>query len=143
MRLTLDHQIAWLFRLNAVINWTLAIRGILDPDGMAAMFGGPVPNYSFLIRLWSGLVFMFGLMFWDASTDVRRKSALIKYNWIEKLITAGSVTLGFVAGDVPVRLMLLIVFTNWLWIPFILFYDLRLRRDMATPPPIPAPAGYV
>jgi hypothetical protein len=130
MLLTLDQQIKWLFRLNAVINVVLSLRGILDPAGMAALFGGPIPNYPFLIRLWSGLVFMFGIMFWETSRDVRKKAVLIKYNWIEKLITASAVTLGFVAGDVPARLMVLIVFTNWLWIPFILYYNIRLSRDM-------------
>jgi hypothetical protein len=130
MHLSLDQRISWLFRLNAALNVALAIRGIIDPTGMTAMFGGPVPNYPFLIRLWMGLVFMFGLMFWETSRDVRKKAVLIKFNWIEKTITAGAVTLGFVAGDVPRGLMLLIVFTNWLWIPFILFADIQLRRDM-------------
>ena len=130
MSLTLDQQVKWLFRLNAVINVVLSLRGMLDPSAMTVLFGGPVPNYPFLIRLWSGLIFMFGIMFWETSRDVRRKSVLIKYNWIEKLITASAVTLGFVAGDVSTRLMVLIVFTNWLWIPFILYYDIRLHRDM-------------
>jgi len=30
--------------------------------------------------------------------------------------------------NVPGRLMLLIVLTNWLWIPFILWGDLAVRR---------------
>jgi hypothetical protein len=29
--------------------------------------------------------------------------------------------------------MLLIVLTNWLWIPFILYYDIALRRAMKQP----------
>jgi hypothetical protein len=56
MSLTLEQQVKWLFRINAVINVVLSIRGIEDPAGMAALFGGPVPNYPFLIRLWLGLV---------------------------------------------------------------------------------------
>src|SRR5215472_14871355 len=124
MVLTLDQQITWVFRLNAVINVVLSLRGMLDPQAMAALFGGPLPNYPFLIRLWSGLVFMFGVMFWETSRDVRKKSILIKYNWIEKVITASPVTLGYVAGDVPARLMVLIIFTNGLWIPVILYYNI-------------------
>lgn len=131
MRLTLDQQIKWLFRINAIINWALSIRGILDPSGMAVMFGGPVPNYPFTIRLWSGLIFMFGIMFWETSNELRGKLALIKYNWIEKTITAGAVTLGFIAGDVSTRLMILVIFTNWLWIPLLIYYEVRLRRNMA------------
>jgi hypothetical protein len=127
---TLDRQTAWIFRTNAVINLLLAARGIVDPNGTAAAFGGHPPNYPFLIRLWSGLVLMFGVMFWETSRDVRGKAVLIKYNWIEKTITATAVTLGYLAGDVPGKLMLVIVLTNWLWIPIIATYDLRLRRDM-------------
>jgi hypothetical protein len=69
-------------------------------------------------------------MFWETSRDVRKKAVLIKYNWIEKTITASAVTLGFVAGEVPAGLMLLIVCTNWIWIPLILYADIRLRRDI-------------
>ena len=71
---------------------------------------------------------MFGCLFWEVSRDVEGKAALIKYNWIEKTITAGVITLGFVQGDIPHRLMILIVFTNWLWIPFIIWADVAVRR---------------
>ena len=113
---------------NALINWTLSLPGILDPEGIAVRFGGPLPNYPFVIRLWSSLVFMFGLMFWETSRDVRGKRALFKYNWIEKSITACCVTLGYWSGDVPPRLMALIVLTNWLWIPLLVFLDIRIGR---------------
>src|SRR5215472_12704527 len=98
---TLEQRVKRLFRLNAILYMVLAIRGILDPEGLVATFGGPVPNYPFLVRLWSGLVFLFGIMFWETSQNVRKNAALIKYNWIEKLTTACVVTFGFVAGDVP------------------------------------------
>jgi len=125
--MTLERKITWLFGTNAVINWTVSVRGIVDPVGMAAMFGAAPPNYPFVIRLWQGFVFMFGWMFWEVSRDPWRKAALIKYNWIEKTITALSITAGYVGGEVPPRLMILIVLTNWAWIPFILYYDIALR----------------
>jgi len=128
MTVSPEKQAIWLFRINAMINWTLATPGILDPRGMAVTFGGPDPNYPFMLRLWSAFVFMFGCMFWETSRNIRRKHVLIKYNWIEKSITAAAVTFGFMVGDVPIRLMVLIVFTNWLWIPAILYYDIILRR---------------
>src|SRR2546428_8190749 len=96
--MTLERKITWLFGANAVINWTLSVRGIVDPVGMAAMFGAAPPNYPFVIRLWQGFVFMFGWMFWEVSRDPRRKAALIKYNWIEKTITTLTVTAGFGGG---------------------------------------------
>jgi hypothetical protein len=129
--MTLERKITWLFGANAVINWTLSVRGIVDPVGIAAMFGATPPNYPFVIRLWQGFVFMFGWMFWEVSRDPRRKAALIKYNWIEKTITALAVTAGYVVGEVPTRLMILIVLTNWAWIPFILYYDIALRSQGA------------
>ena len=120
----------WLFGVNAVINWVISVRGIVDPVGMATAFGGPAPNYPFMLRLWSGFVFMFGCMFWEVSRDPRGKHALAKYNWIEKSITATAVTAGFLAGEAPLRLMLLIVLTNWLWIPFILAYDIAQGKSL-------------
>ena len=117
-----------LFLVNALINWTVSLPGILDPSGAAAAFGGLEPNYPSIIRLWQGFVFMFGCLFWEVSRDVRGKAALIKYNWIEKTITAIAITLGFALGDIPRRLMILIVLTNWLWIPFIVWADVAVRR---------------
>ncbi len=68
-------------------------------------------------------------MFWEVGRDVVAKAALIEYNWIEKSITATALSLGYVLGDIPLRLMILIVFTNWLWIPFIIWADLAVRKQ--------------
>ena len=76
---------------------------------------------------------VFGIMFWDTSTNVLEKRHLVRYNWLEKTITATVVTVGFIAGDVPTRLMVLIFLTNWLWIPAIAYYDLALRRVAKAP----------
>ena len=122
-------NVRWLFMANALINWIVSLPGIIDPSTAAAAFGGVKPNYPSVIRLWQGFVFMFGCMFWEVSRDVRGKAALIKYNWIEKMITAIAITLGFAHGDIPQRLMILIVFTNWLWMPFIFWADLAVKRE--------------
>jgi hypothetical protein len=66
----------------------------------------------------------------EASRDVRGKVALLKYNWIEKTITATVITLGYFTGDIPARLMVLIILTNWFWIPFILWGDMAVRKTM-------------
>ena len=124
----------WLFGVNAVINWIVSIRGIVDPVGMALAFGGAAPNYPFMLRLWSAFVFMFGCMFWEVSRHPVTKHSLAKYNWIEKTITASVVTLGYFAGQAPPRLMILIVLTNWLWIPLILAYDIVQGRELKMRP---------
>jgi hypothetical protein len=101
---------------------------------MAEALGGAAPNYPFLVRLWSAFVFMFGCMFFEVARDPRGKAALAKYNWIEKTLTAFAVTAGYLAGEAPPRLMALIVLTNWIWIPPILWADRRLaagRRGLS------------
>jgi hypothetical protein len=128
--MTVEKYASWLFKINALINWTLSTRAILDPLGMTALFGGVTPNYPFLVRLWAGLVFMFGCMFWETGRDIRAKHVLMKYNWIEKGIVAISATLGYFSGNVPARFMILIMLTNWAWIPFILYFDLAVRRTL-------------
>lgn len=126
--MSLERKVSLLFATNAVINWVVSLPGLIDPVAAARAFGGVEPNYPSVVRVWQGLVFMFGCLFWEASRNVRGKVALLKYNWIEKTITATAITLGWFAGDVPDRLMLLIVLTNWLWIPFILWGDVSVRR---------------
>ena len=126
----LEEKGRWLFGVNAVINWVISIRGIVDPIGIASLFGGAAPNYPFLLQLWSGFVFMFGCMFWEVSRHPTTKHSLAKYNWIEKTITATVVTIGYYSGQAPLRLMILIVLTNWLWIPLILAYDIAQGRAL-------------
>jgi len=120
---------SWLFKINALINRTLSLRAIVDPVRMTAPFGGVAPNYPFLVRLWAGLVFMIGCMFWETGCNIRGKRALIKYNWIAKSIVAISTKLGYFSGDVTVRLMALIMLTNGVWIPFMLYFDLAIRKE--------------
>lgn len=132
--MTIEEKGRWLFGINAVINWGISVRGIVDPIGLVAAFGGAPPNYPFLLRLWTGFVFMFGCMFWEVSRNPASKHSLAKYNWIEKTITATAVTIGYFSGQVPPRLMILIVLTNWLWIPFILAYDIGQGKALKTRP---------
>lgn len=125
-------NVSWLFAANAIINWVVSLQGIIDPYQAATTFDGQAPNYPSVIRLWQGFVFMFGCMFWEVSRNVVAKAALIKYNWIEKLITATALTTGYFSGDIPVKLMVLIIFTNWLWIPFIIWADVSVSKISKT-----------
>jgi hypothetical protein len=131
--MTIERRVSWLFAVNAVINWVVSVRGIFDPVGAAAAFGAAPPNYPFMVRLWSAFVFMFGCMFFEVSRRPVEKAALVKYNWIEKTLTGAAVTLGFAMGEAPLRLMVLIVLTNWLWIPFLMQADFGLRRTLRRP----------
>ena len=133
--MTIETKGRWLFGSNALINWVISIRGMIDPAGLAASLGGVPPNYPFMLRLWMGFVFMFGCMFWEVSRHPAAKHSLAKYNWIEKTITAMVVTIGYISGQVPPRLMILIIVTNWLWIPLILAYDIAQGRALTMRPP--------
>jgi hypothetical protein len=119
----------WIFRLGAISNWVVAIGGIIYPTGLAQQFGIAPANYPFLVRIWSGMVFMFGAMFWEISRDMAGKRHLIKYAWIEKCVTAASVTIGYFGGTAPGIMFGLILFTDYLWIPLFLYYDLMMRRS--------------
>ena len=125
--MTIDRQAQWLCRVTAIINWTVSLPVIIDPVGAAAFYGSEV-SHPFLLRLINGWVFMFGCMFWETGRDVRAKSALFKYNWIEKSVPAGVVTLAYLTGEAPPKLMLSVLLTNWLWIPVVFYYDRAVRR---------------
>src|SRR5215472_1826890 len=69
------------------------------------------------------------------SRQAARQEALAgEINWIEKTITATAVTVGYFAGQAPLRLMALIMLTNWLWIPVILAYDIAQGRALRVNP---------
>ena len=122
--MSIEQKGRWLFGVNAAINWAISVPGILDPTDFALSFGVVAPNYQLILRLWMAFVFMFGCLFWEVSRDPAGKHALAKYNWIEKTLTATAITIGYFAGQAPPRLMIMIMFTNWLWIPLILAYDI-------------------
>ena len=114
---------ALVFRIGAIVNWLVAIGGFVDPTWIAQAAGIPPANYPFLVRIWTGMVIMFGAMFWEISSDMDGKRHLIKYAWIEKSITSLSVTIGYLSGSAPGEILVLIVFTDYVWIPVFLYYD--------------------
>lgn len=118
----------WVFRIGAISNWLVSIGGIIDPAWVARVSGITPANYPFLVRIWCGMVFMFGAMFWEISSNMVRKRHLIKYAWIEKCITAISVTIGYFGGLAPGAVFGLIIFTDYVWIPLFMYYDLTIRR---------------
>jgi hypothetical protein len=116
------------FRIAAIVNWLVAIGGFVDPTKLALVAGIPPANYAFLVRIWTGMVIMFGAMFWEISSDMEGKRYLIKYAWIEKSVTALSVTIGYLFERAPGKILILIVFTDYIWIPMFLHFDRLLRR---------------
>ena len=126
--MSLESKAGWWLRTDAAISWIVALPGVVDPVGVATFFGAEEPTYSFLVRLWSGLLFMFGWVSWEASRNVGAKGTLLKYIWIEKAIVAVTVLIGHLGGEAPPSLMGLIMLTNLPWIPAILYFDVALRK---------------
>jgi hypothetical protein len=117
------------FRLGALSNWLVTVGGIIAPveyGRLTAPMMAPA-NYPFLLRLWSGMAFMFGCMFWEISNDPIGKRALIKYSWIEKCVTGTSVTIAWVTGNVPLIFFLFVCYTDWFWVPLFAYFDRRVK----------------
>jgi len=68
-------------------------------------------------------------MFWEISRDPTGKYPMIKYSWLEKMVTSGAVTVAWRNGRVPTRFMVSIVATDVVWIPLFLVVQLRLRAS--------------
>jgi len=130
--MSLESKMGWWLTADAAISGVLALPGLIDPAGVATFFGAEEPTYSFLVRLWSGLLFMFGCVSWEASRNVRARVTLLKYIWIEKAIVALTVLVGHLGGEAPPSLMGLIMLTNLPWIPPILYFDVALRKNART-----------
>jgi hypothetical protein len=126
----------WL-RADAAITWLLALPGLVDPVGVAGFFWPEEPTYGFLVRLWSGLVFLFGWVSWEASRKPESQRVLLKYIWIEKVIVAVTVLVGHLAGEAPPSLMASVMATNLPWIPAILYFDVAHRRRSRSEGPTP------
>ncbi len=127
----------WLFGSNVAINVAVSVRGLVDPAGYARSFGIEAGELAWLVRLWMLLILQFAVLFLLVALDPCRNAALAKVNWVEKTATATAVTWGFLLGDVPLKLMLLVVATNWAWIPFLLWNDVALRRAVRAARPVP------
>ncbi len=52
---------------------------------------------------------------------------MVKYSWLEKMVTSGAVIVAYRRHEVPSRLMVSIVVTDIVWIPIFLVFQLRLR----------------
>jgi len=133
-----EGRTVWWLRADAAISWVLALPGIIDPAQVALFFGAEEPSYSFLVRLWSGLLFMFGCVSWQASRNVRAELTLVRYVWIEKAMVTLIVLAGHLEGEAPPSLMGLIMLTQLPWVPPLLYWDITQRRGwLRSPSPTP------
>jgi hypothetical protein len=115
-------SIVLLYRAAAISNFIVTVPAFVAYDWYIGLFHLPTPpNYPFLIWIWSGMAFLWGVMFWEIARDPVAKFAMLKYTYLEKMITSTSVTVGFLAHNVPLQAWLGVLYTDVLWVlPFIL-----------------------
>jgi hypothetical protein len=116
------------FRAGAISNFIVTIPAFVLYDRYVGTFFGTLPNYPFLIWIWSGMAFLWGVMFYEISLDVVARHPMMKYAWLEKCVTSASVLLGFLTGNVPTAALIGVVFTDVIWIPLFILVQARVAQ---------------
>jgi hypothetical protein len=139
------HWAVWALRIGAVANILFTLPAFIAYHWYVGQVVSSPPDYPFLVWIWSGMGLMFGFMFWEISRDILGKASMIKYAWLEKAITAGSVIVAGATGNVPAKFVVGVVFTDLIWVPIFIAVDVRargvLRERGLEPMAAPASAG--
>jgi hypothetical protein len=110
-----------IYRLGAISNFVVTIPAFVVYDRYVRLFSVASPRYPFLVWIWSGMAFLWGVMFWEISRDLLAKHAMIKYTYLEKAVTSTSVVVAYLWGNVPARFLLGIIITDIVWIPIFIW----------------------
>lgn len=118
------------FRLAALSNWLVTIVAIVAPEPGASLIGLTLDSqHVFLFRIWAGMAFLWGVMFFEIAGDMDGRKRMIKYAWLEKTVTALSVTIAFARNEIPATTMWFVLYTDHFWIPFFLYYWARTKGN--------------
>ena len=93
-----------LYRVAAISNVVVTVPAFVAYDRAVALLADEKPRYPFLVQIWAGMALLWGLMFWEISRDPIGKYPMIKYSWLEKMVTSGAVTVAWRNDQVPTRL---------------------------------------
>lgn len=121
----------WVYRLAAISNFIVTIPAFVAYDFYVGQFTDVAPRYPFLVWIWSGMAFLWGVMFWEISRDVVGRYPMIKYSYLEKAVTSTSVVVGYITQDLPTSFLAGVVFTDIIWIPLFVAVQVKvaaLRR---------------
>jgi len=121
-----------IYKVAAISNFLVTIPTFVAYDRAVALFATAQPNYPFLVWIWAGMAFLWGVMFWEISRDVVRTSPMIKYSYLEKGVTSTSVLMAYVWGNVPTEFLVGIVFTDMIWIPLFIWVHLTVARTSSS-----------
>ncbi len=110
-------MVSRLYRAAAVSNFLVTVPAFVAYDKYIGTMTTEPPRYPFLVRIWSGMAFLWGVMFWEIARHPAEKYSMMKYSYLEKSITSSNVLWAFASGNVPRRFVMAIAFTDMAWIP--------------------------
>lgn len=129
--MTPQRQARLVYRAGAISNFVVTIPAFVAYHRYVRSFFREEPNYPFLVWIWSGMAFLWGVSFWQISTDPDAAYPLLRYSWLEKSVTSTSVLVAYARGRVPGRVAAGVVFTDVVWIPAFMSTHARLARSRA------------
>jgi hypothetical protein len=107
----------WTYGIGGVLNFVVTLPAFIAYNWYVGMFKSAHPNYPFLVWIWAGMAFLWGVSFLEIARDPMQAYPLVKYSWLEKSITSLSVIIAFLIGDVPRSFLVTIFVTDVIWIP--------------------------
>lgn len=111
-----------LYRAAAISNAIVSIPAFVSYRRYVRAFArGNDPNYPFLVRIWAGMALLWGVSFWEIARDPLEHRDLMKYTWLEKLVTSACVVDAYRRGEVPFALVALVFATDVAWIPLFIW----------------------
>lgn len=117
-----------IYKVAAISNFLATVPAFIAYDRSVALFAPAPPNYPFLVWIWAGMAFLWGVMFWEISRDIRRAAPMIKYSYLEKAITSASVLIAYLSKNVPATFVVAIAFTDMIWIPIFIWIHVTVAR---------------
>ena len=126
-------RVARLYRFAAISNFLVTVPVFITYRRYIDSFFSEKPNYPFLVHIWSGMAFLWGVMFWEIAKDPIKKQALVKYSYLEKAVTSASVVAAVAlhnkqkSAKLPLRVLAGVSLTDIVWIPLLVRAHGKLR----------------
>jgi hypothetical protein len=126
-------RVARLYRFAAISNFLVTVPVFITYRRYIDSFFSEKPNYPFLVHIWSGMAFLWGVMFWEIAKDPIKKQALVKYSYLEKAVTSASVVAAVAlhnkqkSAKLPLRVLAGVSLTDIVWIPLFVRAHGKLR----------------
>jgi len=119
-----------LFRAAAISNFLVTLPAFFAWDWYVGQFTTLPPNYPFTFWIWSGMAFLWGVMFWEISRDVLGRAPMLKYAWLEKMVTSTSVAVAYFSHNIPASVAIGVVLTDVIWIPLFMLAHWQVNQRL-------------